>query len=73
MCTEYVLERRDFYRFLQVQHYYVKEGKWMNREEPLSVIQMFIKAYNSESTRQIIITILRDIIEEGTLNGLYKA
>lgn len=54
MSEKYGLERQDFYRYLQIRHYFVKEVKGSSKEELSVVTQMFIKAYNSGPTRQII-------------------
>ena len=54
MSEKYGLERKDVYRHMQIHHYYQNEVKAQSMEEQSGVTQMFIKAYNSESTRRII-------------------
>lgn len=54
MSEKYGLGSQDFYRHMQIQHYYQNEVKGQSMEEQSGVTQVFMKAYNSESTGQII-------------------
>lgn len=59
LCQTFELGKEDFYRYLQVRHYFLKEVGRTDSVEPSKITQMFINAYNSTNTK-------------GTIGKLYK-
>ena len=49
----YELGKEDFYRYLQIRHFFLKTIKTPNLTEPSKIIQIFIEAYDSKSTKGI--------------------
>lgn len=63
ISDKYGLARQDFYRYLQLQHYFDKNIKRLIQENISGITKMFIKAYNTKLSRKIIGELYRHIAE----------
>lgn len=54
LCQLFDLNRQDFYRYLHVRHFFLKEIRGPNPEIPSRMIQIFIDAYKGVSTKGVI-------------------
>lgn len=54
MSGKYGLAQQDFYRFLQLRHYFDKNIKVPMPRNVSSITQMFIRVYNTTFYRKII-------------------
>lgn len=54
LCQSFELIRLDFYRYLQVSHFFLKEIRGPNPEKPSKITQIFIDVYKGESNKGII-------------------
>ena len=59
----YGLARQDFYRYLQLRHYFDMNIKGLMQENLTGITKMFIKAYNTKLSRKIIGELYRHIAE----------
>uniref|UniRef100_A0A672H408 Reverse transcriptase domain-containing protein n=1 Tax=Salarias fasciatus TaxID=181472 RepID=A0A672H408_SALFA len=63
MSKRYSLSQQDFYRYLQLRHYFNKNVKELLPEKMTGITQMFIKAYNGKLSKKIIGELYRYIVE----------
>ncbi len=63
ISERYGLAWQDFYRYLQLRHYFDKNIKGLIQENISGITKMFIKAYNTKLSRQIIGELYRHIVE----------
>uniref|UniRef100_A0A3Q0RGC2 Uncharacterized protein n=1 Tax=Amphilophus citrinellus TaxID=61819 RepID=A0A3Q0RGC2_AMPCI len=63
VCERYTLNCQDFYRYLQLHHYYTKDIKGSLKGNISTLTQMFIKAYKSKLNKKIIGGLYRNINE----------
>ena len=70
---KYNLEKQDFFRYLQLRHYFLKEiDKKQTKPEPNGIIQLIIQTYNS-STKSIISKLYQGIANgRGTSTSYIK-
>lgn len=50
----YELDKEDFYRYLQIHHFFLEEIRSPDSMEPSTMTQIFIDAYSSKNTKGII-------------------
>lgn len=63
MSDRYGLGRHDFYRYLQLRHYFDKNVKGSLLNNVSGITQMFTKVYNSKLSKKIIGELYRHIVE----------
>lgn len=54
LCQVYELGKEDFYRYLQIQHFFLKEIRPPDPAEPSVITQIFVDAYKSKNMKGII-------------------
>lgn len=63
MSDRYGCTRQDFYRYLQLCHYFDKNVKGLIPRNLTGITQMFIRAYNAKLSGKIIGELYRYIVE----------